>query len=323
MFPSCPKTLSLRICHQWRRSRGRQNFHPQLPAFFSLGENSSQGAFLRSQEKTSLFHPNFLFTLKWGLTIVLFLNFLRSYSMQKDYRLRAWLHWNVWRHLMSFETFVMLLIGNLSFPFSVSQWEASKMFQVTSDATHTFQCDQALIKRRNIMTVKNKLFLYRKQKCLFSAVENIFKNSTFLLYDFFINCPFWSCPNSWNWILSNKLFPWHDIYEFKESKYYFVRRQRKSESAREMKVKYVGKSFPDWDNFLARQNYLIPKVQKWKLLDVKTSWVDNLRKLSKTIIASQRLLTFSYIFWKAICIVLFGTPPPPPPFSIKYSWCLS
>ena len=45
---------------------------------------------------------------------------------------------------MSFATSFMHPIGPLSFLFSVNQWEASKMFQATSDATHTFQCNQPL-----------------------------------------------------------------------------------------------------------------------------------------------------------------------------------
>ena len=64
--------------------------------------------------------------------------------MFQFFRVRAWLHWNVWHHQMSFETFFMLPIGIHSFFFSVSQWEASKMFQATSDAIHIFQCNQSL-----------------------------------------------------------------------------------------------------------------------------------------------------------------------------------
>ena len=62
----------------------------------------------------------------------------------KHYSVSACLHWNVWRHKMSFETFLMLPIGTPSFLFSVSQWETSKMFHVTSDATHRLSEDKSL-----------------------------------------------------------------------------------------------------------------------------------------------------------------------------------
>ena len=70
------------------------------------------------------------------------------------YFLRQKMTWNVWRHQMSFEISFMPPIGTLSFLFSVSQWEASKMFQVISDGATRFSVTEPLSKKYLIKSTK-------------------------------------------------------------------------------------------------------------------------------------------------------------------------
>ena len=97
----------------------------------------------------------------------------QSYGTLFSNVLSACLHWNVWLHQMSFETFLMLPIGTPSFPFfllangmfhvfHVNVWETSKMFHVASDAIHTFQWKQA---RREVSQKRAMPFFFLRKLC--------------------------------------------------------------------------------------------------------------------------------------------------------------